>query len=197
MRRFGLALVALGALEACSLFFDTGSLQSGNGDSSNDAGTDDSGAGNLLVNGGFEEGTAACGPGWSPTTGTMQRSTDAHSGSFSCELCPAGSAGSLTTTPDPKFSLGSSTALYAEVYVKVEGTATSVVVLDVEELVSAGSTLVNQKLTTLGAGWHLINANAYKPKDGGTGVTFDIQDQGIDGGTPSCILIDDARLLVQ
>jgi len=197
MRRFGLALVALCALEACSLFFDTGSLQSGNGDSSNDAGTDDSGAGNLLVNGGFEEGTAACGPGWSPTTGTMKRSTDAHSGSFSCELCPAGSGGSLTTTPDPKFSLGSSTALYAEVWVKVESAATGAVVLDVEENVGGGGTLVFQKGSTTLTDWQLINANAYKPKDGGTGVTFDIQDQGIDGGTPSCILIDDARLLIQ
>jgi len=36
---------------------------------------DDSGAGNLLVNGGFEEGTAACGPGWSPTTGTVRGRT--------------------------------------------------------------------------------------------------------------------------
>ena len=200
MRRFALIAVALCGQGACSLVYDVGSLQSGGDAASNDSGADDSGAPSELVNGGFEQSGGGCGPGWSPSSGaTMNRSSIAHSGSSSCELCSNGtSSASLSATPTPAFPLAPSTTLYAEAWVKVEGTSSSQIVLDVEEIVSGGETLVNQPGAPQLTGWQKLSSyNLSPPKDGGTGASFAIHDTGIDGGPPSCVLIDDVVLTVQ
>src|SRR5206468_2542035 len=50
-------------------------------------GQDTGGAPPILQNGGFEEGQGGCGPGWLGDRATLTRSTTAHSGTYSCEVC--------------------------------------------------------------------------------------------------------------
>jgi len=194
MWRYALLLTPF-AFGACALLVDTTGLQ-GDAGSPSDAG--DAAAGNLLANGDFEQGTAACGPGWSPSNGTMSRSTTAHSGSFSCEVCPTSSKTvSLSATPSPSVSIVAGASFYAQVWVMLEGTSTSEVRIDVEELVSGGRTLVYQKGNATSTSWQLIQANTGGVVAGGTGMTFTITDVGKDGGVPSCVLVDDAQLMAQ
>ncbi len=75
----------------------------------------DSGPVNLLVNPGFENGVVGCGVGWNATDGTIARSSVAHSGTYSCEVCPDLSSGGTgfvlvsgaqvtATTPNQSFA---------------------------------------------------------------------------------------------
>jgi hypothetical protein len=59
----------------------------------------DSGAPNLVVNGGFENGTGGCGTGWGgggSYSASFQRSSIAHGGSSSCEICPLAASGTAS-----------------------------------------------------------------------------------------------------
>jgi hypothetical protein len=67
--------------------------------SADDAGVDAGGGGtNVVVNPGFEDGTGGCGIGWSVNMGTLVRSSTAHSGQYSCQVC--GSTAGYYLYPD-------------------------------------------------------------------------------------------------
>jgi hypothetical protein len=197
MRRDVLTVFALTAQSACSLLVDTSDLRSGSEGGANEGGADASDASspiNLLTNGNFDEGTAACGPGWT-SSGTMKRSTIAHSGAYSCEVCPIN--GGVSLSASPSLSIAGGATFYAQAWVMLEGTSSSSIRLDLEELVSGGGTLAFKPGNASNTGWQLLQQNTSPAKAGGTGITFAIYDIGIDGGLPSCVLIDDAQLIAQ
>jgi hypothetical protein len=67
--------------------------QAGSGSSSGSASSSSGGPQNLLQNPGFEENTGTgCGPDWVANLGNIQTSPVAHSGKYSCMLCPNSSA---------------------------------------------------------------------------------------------------------
>jgi hypothetical protein len=80
-----LALVAaLVGVASCSALTSLDDLRGG---ASNDSGSSDAPAGELFTNPDFEEGTGGCGPGWYGDRATLTRSTTAHKGQYSCQVC--------------------------------------------------------------------------------------------------------------
>ena len=106
MRLHAVVIIALTALDACSLLFDVGTLQSGPADASLDVSSDGTidapsdvdgavdgsveAATNLVPNGDFEQGTVGCGAGWATSGSTLSFSTDAHDGGRACRVCRSG-----------------------------------------------------------------------------------------------------------
>ena len=202
-----MVLVAVSvALVDCALVTDLNDLRGvASGDATSDgAGTDveageitDGGDASLLPNGDFEQGTAGCGPGWIATNGTLTRSSTAHSGAASCEVCvSAGDWTNVHASPRPVVDPPASATYSAQVWLKVEDSSVvSEVALDIEES-TQGGTLAWQPGDPANTTWQLVQASTKPAVAGGTDVDFSVHLILNDGGA-GCVLIDDAELVRQ
>lgn len=194
----GLALFTLGFAVAgtgCSLMTELGGLEGHDGGSPNDAqATGDAGT-NVLTNPGFEESGGGCGPGWTSSSGTLVRSTTAHSGASACEVClQPGDAINVHASPRPVNDPQAGTSYYASAYFMGETPLAPIgVALDVEEYDSANNptTLAFQGPVPVGSSWQLIAANA-AVKQTGASVDYALHlTLDADAGASGCVLLDD------
>jgi hypothetical protein len=151
------------------------------------------GPANLLVNGGFEEGVAACGPGWSPDRTTLTRSTDARTGSASCLVClGAGKTiGNVFPTQNALSAAKAGDTYLAEAWVAA-APDTPAARMSIQLLVD-GTNLAFGSVTPE-PGWQLVQIQGAAGHDGTLNFALRVRH---DDGPPACYLVDDVVVIKQ
>jgi hypothetical protein len=151
------------------------------------------GAGNLIVNGGFEQAGAACGPGWSPRRSTLTRSTEARSGEASCLVCldPGMELGNVWPSDNKLADAKAGDTYFAEAWVAAapEGPAAKMIMhLLVDDTDVAFTSVIP------GQSWERVQIQGAADHDGVINFALRVSQHE---ALPACFLVDDVVVVKQ
>ena len=156
--------------------------------------SDESGTSSLFVNGSFEEGAGGCGIGWAPNYGcTIQRSSIAHSGSYSCEVCTTNNGNdSFAISPIAPANVAPG-SYYGEVWLHDDHDADigSAGLQVFSSLPDGGSDYFQAQIITPGPTW-AVSSETFVVEASGQ-MTLQIHNYEPNG----CILVDDVSVYAQ
>ncbi len=154
-------------------------------------GAADSGVTNLVTNPGFETGGGGCGPGWTSYGSILTRSTTAHGGASSCQICPdmpdSGNAMQITATTMLDVKAGQLYSIEAWLRTADGEPPTGAAGAQIYVMPQAGMQQYYQASTvTPSASWTPSNGSFSVQADGK--LEFDVHVYYPNGG---CVLVDD------